>query len=237
MLNIFINNLDNGAECTACNFADNTKQQELSDTLEGHAVIQRHLDSLEKWADKYTMKFNQEKCEVLHRGRNNLIYQFMLEGEHLEISFALGFLVNTCRTWASNTSLHQERGKVSSSELGKGLSEVWCRWSFPFNQCWWGHTWNALSSSGLPSTKEPWTYWSESNKEPQIWFRNWSVSPMSRDCSAQRREGSGGSYQYLWLSGRVKKTLLSSVQWQDQRQGPQTETQEVASEHQDIFSL
>lgn len=71
LLNIFFNNLDNGAERTPCNFANNTKQQEVSDTLEGNAAIWSHLDSLEKCANKDTMKFNQGKYKVLHQRKIN----------------------------------------------------------------------------------------------------------------------------------------------------------------------
>lgn len=77
------------------------KQEEVSDTLEGQAANQRHLDSLEKWANKDAMKFNKGKYKVWHQRRKNLFYQFILESEQLETCFAentLGFLANISRT-------------------------------------------------------------------------------------------------------------------------------------------
>jgi len=52
----------------------------------------------------------------------------------------------------------------------------------------------AVSSPGLPSTRETWTYWRESSKGPLRPIRDWNISPMRRggeswDCSAWKREG------------------------------------------------
>jgi len=44
------------------------------------------------------MKFNKEKCKVLHLGKNKVMFQFMLRDVHLESSFAekdLGVLLDT----------------------------------------------------------------------------------------------------------------------------------------------
>ena len=48
LLKIFINDLDDGAECKA---ADDTKLGGVADTPESCAAIQRDLDRLGKWAD------------------------------------------------------------------------------------------------------------------------------------------------------------------------------------------
>ncbi|KAK4829973.1 hypothetical protein QYF61_008104 [Mycteria americana] len=71
LFNIFINDLDDGAECPLRKVTDNTKLGGVADTPEGHAAIQRDLNRVEKWADRNLMKFNKEKSKVLHLGRNN----------------------------------------------------------------------------------------------------------------------------------------------------------------------
>ncbi|KAK4824456.1 hypothetical protein QYF61_015834 [Mycteria americana] len=68
--NMSINDFDD-AECTLSKFADDTKLGGVTEMPQGRAAIQRDLNRLEKWADRNPMKFNKEKCKVLHLGRNN----------------------------------------------------------------------------------------------------------------------------------------------------------------------
>ncbi|KAK4826195.1 hypothetical protein QYF61_006139 [Mycteria americana] len=84
LFNIFINDLGDGAECILIKFADNTNLEEAADTPEGRAAIQRDLDSLEKWAEWNLTKFSKKKCKVLHLGRNNPRYTYMLVTKELE---------------------------------------------------------------------------------------------------------------------------------------------------------
>ncbi|KAK4814877.1 hypothetical protein QYF61_027906, partial [Mycteria americana] len=71
LLNIFINDLDDVIENTFPKFADDTKVGGEVDTSEGRAILQRDLDGLEEWPSKNCMKFNKDKCKVLHLGRHN----------------------------------------------------------------------------------------------------------------------------------------------------------------------
>jgi len=42
-----------------------------ADSLKGQEVLQRDLDKLEHWAINKGMKFNKNKCQILHTGWNN----------------------------------------------------------------------------------------------------------------------------------------------------------------------
>jgi len=83
----FINDLDDGAECTLCKFANDTKLGRVADTPDGQAAIQRaHQAGETAWQEPHEVQ--KGKCKVLQLGRNNSMHQYMLGATHLESSLS-----------------------------------------------------------------------------------------------------------------------------------------------------
>lgn len=65
LFNIFINDLDDGAEGTFSAFAEDTKLEGVADTPEGCVAIQKDLVRLEKWSGRSLIWFNERNCKIL----------------------------------------------------------------------------------------------------------------------------------------------------------------------------
>ncbi|CAM4652830.1 unnamed protein product [Lepidochelys kempii] len=83
LFNIFINDLEDVVDCTLNKFADDPKLGGEVDVLEDRDRIQRALDKLEDWAKRNLMRFNKDKCRVLHLGRKNPMHRYILGTEWL----------------------------------------------------------------------------------------------------------------------------------------------------------
>ena len=99
LFTIFINDLDEEVVekvKVLLKFADDTKMGHIIDSEESWRSLQDALDSLCNWAERWEMKFNVEKCHVLHLGRTNERRIYSMNGTQLittEMEKDIGVLV------------------------------------------------------------------------------------------------------------------------------------------------
>ena len=84
LFTIYINDIDQGIKNTIKKFADDTKLIGKAGSEEEVNSIKEDLKKLHKWTEDWQMKFNADKCKVLHLGRQNREGQYNLEGVELE---------------------------------------------------------------------------------------------------------------------------------------------------------
>ena len=80
---LYINDLDCGIVSRLSKFADDTKLGGKVVTRDDCDAIQRDLDNLSTWSDKWLLRFNETKCKVMHIGQNNIRYNYKLRGQNL----------------------------------------------------------------------------------------------------------------------------------------------------------
>ena len=66
-------------------FAEDTKGLQEVNGEEDRVKLQTTLDSLTKWAEEWGMKFNVEKCKIMHVGKNNPQYEYFMSGKKLMV--------------------------------------------------------------------------------------------------------------------------------------------------------
>ena len=81
LFTIFIGNIDEEVLFEISKFADDTKIASRVNTLNDIRSMQRTLDKLVPWANRWDMDFSVNKCGVMHIGKSNLEFQYQMNDE------------------------------------------------------------------------------------------------------------------------------------------------------------
>jgi Reverse transcriptase (RNA-dependent DNA polymerase)/Endonuclease-reverse transcriptase len=66
-------------------FADDTKGVKIIRNINDALQLQEALNKLAEWAQKWGMCFNEQKCKVMHVGKNNPQYEYSMNGVKLKV--------------------------------------------------------------------------------------------------------------------------------------------------------
>ncbi|CAM4577882.1 unnamed protein product [Lepidochelys olivacea] len=86
LFNIFINDLEKGVNSEVAKFADETELLKIVKTQADCEELQKDLSKLSDWATKWQMKFNVDKCKVMHIGKHNPNYTYKMMGSKLAVT-------------------------------------------------------------------------------------------------------------------------------------------------------
>ncbi len=98
-INDLINNLPAGCNCKL--YADDTKMISIIKCKEDYEKLQIALDKLIEWSEKWLLKFNNDKCKVMHVATNNREYEYVMETKLLSKNLEkdLGVFVSKNLKW------------------------------------------------------------------------------------------------------------------------------------------
>ena len=88
----FINDLPSVTSCPNKIFADDTKAHKGIKTPEDQKILQNAINAMVDWSEKWQLRFNGEKCAMLHLGKNNPLYEYEIKHGNEKIDLK----VTTC---------------------------------------------------------------------------------------------------------------------------------------------
>ena len=109
----------------------------------------------------------KKSCRALPLERNSPTPQNMLAANILESSVAekdLGVPVDTKLSMSQQHTLAARKANSLLGCIGNTIASRLREVILPLYSALMRHIWSAGSSSGLPSTRETWAYWKESNE-------------------------------------------------------------------------
>ena len=82
---VFINDLPQEINSCTKLFADDTKIFRAIENAVDAEALQSDIDKLSKWAAKWQLPFNSDKCKVIHYGKNPLHYNYKMNDNILAV--------------------------------------------------------------------------------------------------------------------------------------------------------
>ncbi|CAM5155546.1 unnamed protein product [Natator depressus] len=125
LFNLFITDLSTKSGSVLIKFADDTKLGGIANLEKDQDIIQEDLDDLVNWSNSNRMKFNSEKCKVMHLGINNKNFSYKLGMHQLEVTEEekdLGVLVDHRMTMSHQCHIAVKKANAVLGCIRRGIS-------------------------------------------------------------------------------------------------------------------
>ncbi|CAM4501029.1 unnamed protein product [Lepidochelys kempii] len=125
LFNLFITDFGAKSGSVLIKFADDTKLGGIANLEKDRDILQEDLDDLVNWSNSNRMKFNSEKCKVMHLGINNKNFSYKLGTHKLEVTEEkknLGALVDHRMTMSCQCDVAMRKASAVLGCIRRGIS-------------------------------------------------------------------------------------------------------------------
>ncbi|CAM4490787.1 unnamed protein product [Lepidochelys olivacea] len=125
LFKLFITDLGTKSGNVLIKFVDDTKLGGIANAEKDRDIIQGDLDDLVNWSNSNRMKFNSEKCKVMHLVINNKNFCYKLETHQLEVTEEekdLGVLVDHSMTMSRQCNMAMKKANAVLGCIRRGIS-------------------------------------------------------------------------------------------------------------------
>ncbi|CAM5166439.1 unnamed protein product [Eretmochelys imbricata] len=125
LFNLFITDLGTKSGSVLIKFVDDTKLGGIANTERDQDIKLEDLDDLVNWSNSNRMKFNSEKCKVMHLGMNNKNFCCKLGTHHLEVTEEekdLGVLFDHRKTMSCQCDMAVKKANAALGCIRQGIS-------------------------------------------------------------------------------------------------------------------
>ena len=127
---IYINDLPKIISSLTKLYADDTKILSVMNSEECCGKIQADLDNAYEWTQEWLLKFNIDKCYVMHYGFNNKKYPLYINGKQLvesDLERDLGIMFSTSLKWKNQVITATNRANQMLGRIKKSFALFDCK--------------------------------------------------------------------------------------------------------------
>ena len=112
---IYINDLPENLSNVTKIYADDTKIIADTSRPDANLDLQKDLDALADWSDRWLIKLNVEKCKIMHLGKRNPLKKYFIldKGERIEVG-TTKFEKDLGIVWSSDASWTEQCNRAAS---------------------------------------------------------------------------------------------------------------------------